>query len=200
MQGTIFEERLAGAFKKALQSGTVAISTLATGSQTKDRYGREPVLILTRNEVVQLYLLRAGLTRFVGFPGMAGEAVRASFLEAEEEARSTEAGLWKDPRYSVFSAETAPERDGFAIVEGKPIGTAHTRSMVYLNFGEDWRTDFTAAIEPGLLKTDAWAGWDIDALVGRKLRLRGWMRPYNGAFMTLTGPDQIEILTSGPAD
>lgn len=195
MHGTDFEKRLDGLFRTLVQAGGITIAPVSDKTAATDRYGRESVLIvLSQGEPVQLPLLRAGLTRFIGFAGTANADLRDVFLQAESEARSEGKGLWADPWYRVFKQETAPQRDGFALVEGIPLAVAHTRSMVYLNFGEDWRTDFTAAIEPRLLKTDAWDGWDLDALVGKKLRLRGWMRRYNGAFMTLTSPDQIEIL------
>ncbi|MEQ9489625.1 MAG: thermonuclease family protein [Alphaproteobacteria bacterium] len=195
MYGTGFEDRLAGLFRTLVQAGDVTIVPVADEALVTDRHGREPaLLILPRGEAVQLPLLRAGLTRFTGFSGDVNGDLRDVLLQAESEARSAERGLWSDSRFKVFTPETAPQRDGFTLVEGVPLAVARTRSMVYLNFGEDWRTDFTAAIEPRLLKNDAWDGWDLEALVGRTLRLRGWMRRYNGAFMTLTSPDQIEIL------
>lgn len=194
MYGTVFEKRLAGAFQKVVLDNPVQIAPLTQDAQMLDRHGRETALIVVRGEPVQLYLLRAGLTRFIGFSGVADEPLLAAFLAAEASARSSGKGLWSDPWYTVFTPETAPQRDGFAVVEGSPIVVAHTRSMVYLNFGDDWRTDFTAAIETSVLKSKAWEGWDVDTLVGKPLRLRGWMRRYNGAFMTLTNPDQIEIL------
>ncbi len=194
MPGTGFEYRLAGLFRSLVPPGDYAISRVSPDGPVPDRHGREPVLlILTQGEPAQLPLLEAGLTRFIGFSGAGDAAIRALFLKAEAQARSAGKGLWADPRFVVFTPETAPQRDGFAVVEGVVLAVARTRSMVYLNFGADWRTDFTAAIEPRLLKTDAWADWDIDTLTGRTVRLRGWMRPYNGAFMTLISPDQIEL-------
>jgi len=195
MHGTVFEKRLDGAFQKVLLAHPVQITPLARDGQIRDRHGRESALIVVQGKPVQLYLLRAGLTRFTGFPSSVDDGLRMAFLAAESEARSGGKGLWGDPWYSVFTPETAPQRDGFAVVEGTPILVAHTRSMVYLNFGDDWRTDFTAGIETSVLKSKIWDGWDVDTLVGRPLRLRGWMRRYNGAFMTLTNPDQIEILS-----
>lgn len=194
MHGTVFEKRLAGAFRKVTLDNPVQITSLIQGIQMLDRHGREAALILVQREPVQLYLLRAGLTRYIGFSDVADQSLRTAFLAAEAEARSGGKGLWGDPWYAVFTPETAPQRDGFAVVEGSPIVVARTRSMVYLNFGDDWRTDFTAGIDTSVLKSNAWEGWDVDTLVGKPLRLRGWMRRYNGAFMTLTDPDQIEIL------
>lgn len=193
MQGTPFEKRLAGAFRKSL---TNDVFVEPTGSRTDpDRHGRIPALILTRGEPVQLWLLRSGLTRFTGFQtGVKPETLR-QFREAEREARLEKKGLWNDPWHSVFTPDTVPLRHGFAVVEGTPLEVAHTRSMIYLNFGDDWRNDFTVGIAPRILKTNRWSGWDVDSLTGKRLRVRGWMRAYNGAFMTVTSPDQIEVLT-----
>ncbi len=74
------------------------------------------------------------------------------------------------------------------------VAAAVVRGRVYLNFGPDWRTDFTIAIAPrdrrrftraGLLPGD----WD-----GRRLRVRGWLKRYNGPMIEATHPEQIELL------
>jgi hypothetical protein len=76
---------------------------------------------------------------------------------------------------------------------------------VFLNFGEDWRDDFTAGVtarlQPGdLPKAADGPTLSIYDLEGRMLRLRGVVRRYNGPFMEIVSGDQIELVTEIQAD
>lgn len=77
----------------------------------------------------------------------------------------------------------------------KVVRTART---TFINFGPDWRTDFTAAINNSRRRHFRNLGVSLQELVGKNIRLRGWIRPYNGPFMELESWTQIEIL--GPQE
>jgi len=68
------------------------------------------------------------------------------------------------------------------------------RGTVYLNTGADWRNDFTARLERPAVSLFAEAGRDVAALKGKRVRIRGWLRLYNGPFIDVTHPQQIEVL------
>jgi hypothetical protein len=82
----------------------------------------------------------------------------------------------------------------FQIIEGAVKDTARVRGRVYLNFGEDYRTDFTASIAPEVMKAFTADKLDLLALKGRSVRVRGYLRDFNGPSMDLTHPEQIEVL------
>lgn len=65
---------------------------------------------------------------------------------------------------------------------------------MYLNFGADWRTDFTITIAARDLKLFEQAGLDLFALEGRTVRVRGWLDSYNGPAIEADHPEQIEVL------
>ena len=68
------------------------------------------------------------------------------------------------------------------------------RGRFYLDFGADWRRDFTVAIALGDRARFRAAGLDPAGLEGATLRVRGWMRRLNGPMIEATHPEQIERL------
>ena len=86
------------------------------------------------------------------------------------------------------------------------VSAARVRGRLYLNFGDDWRTDFTVTVAPGdarLFDDDpVWAplldaAGGLAGLADRRVRVRGWLGRYNGPEITLTHPEQIEFLDNG---
>lgn len=124
------------------------------------------------------------------------DALRRRLFALETQARDARRGHWKTGRFRIHDAtHYRGPRDAYAIVTGRPLAIARRRNFLFLNFGEDWTEDFTAAIARRDLK--AFRGFDLDALEGRRLRLRGHIRWWNGPFMELSDPGQIEILQDG---
>jgi hypothetical protein len=80
------------------------------------------------------------------------------------------------------------------------VDRARVRDRIYLNFGPDWRTDFTVSIETRLLKTFEKAALDPMDLKGRKIRVRGWIESRNGPSIDVTHPEQIEVLPEQPPE
>lgn len=81
-------------------------------------------------------------------PETTEETFIAQFLKTEAEARKKDAGLWVEPAYSVCDALDANSCVGaYRLVEGIVKKTASPRSRTYLNFGDDYRTDFTATLK-----------------------------------------------------
>ena len=71
------------------------------------------------------------------------------------------------------------------------MNVGETKRTIYLNFGEDYRTDFTALIR----RSDA-AGWGdgLKDLAGVSVRIRGVMEAWNGGLIRIEHPGQIERL------
>ncbi len=74
------------------------------------------------------------------------------------------------------------------------MDAASVRARSYLNFSADWRTDFTAVVGADARKLFEESGIDIISLSGRPVRVRGWVRSYNGPMISVTHPEQIEVL------
>ncbi len=68
------------------------------------------------------------------------------------------------------------------------------RGRGYLNFGEDWKTDFTIYLSPRTRRLFEREGLDIEDFEGHVVRVRGWLDSYNGPEIEATHPEQIEVL------
>ena len=165
------------------------------GGARRDRHGRHLAQLYTPDGTwVQGALLAGGFARVYSFPD--NRAVVAEMLALEREARSHRRGIWGDPFYRVLTPDQAAAHiDTFQLVEGKVQNVAVVRGRAYLNFGPDWRTDFTVAIEPADMRVFRDAGLDPRALEGRRVRVRGWLKSMNGPMIQATHPEQIEILS-----
>jgi len=168
---------------------------LGYGGRRLDRHGRTLAHIFDADvgTWIQGALLEAGLTRVDSFAD--NRALVAKMLALERTARTAHHGIWADPFYAPRSAATAGDHlGGFELVEGRVLETAEVRGTVYLNFGADWRSDFTVAIGRAARKTFAASGVDPLAYAGRLIRVRGWLKSYNGPMIEATHPEQIEVL------
>lgn len=179
---------------KALQGRSVSVA-LEGGPQ--DRYGRLTAQIYVDGLWLQEELLATGRVR--AMPDLAALACTDALLEAESTARALDAGFWGDGRFSVLTPEelVANER-GFAgtfqIVEGRVLSVGDFRGRYFLNFGEDYQTDFTVTVAPEDMRNFRASNFDLDTLEGRRVRVRGWLESYNGPNMPIATPSAIELL------
>ena len=169
------------------------------GGARRDRHGRVLAhLVTARGDWLQGRMLEAGLARVYTFEDNRAKA--REMLALESEARAARQGLWAHPFYRVREADELARSDweraldSFVIVEGRVLQVGETRERTYLNFGEDWKADFTASVASGDRALFRRSGFDLGALEGAHVRVRGWLRPYNGPALELTHPEQIEIL------
>ncbi len=147
-------------------------------------------IVTKRDELwVNGALLTQGLTRVYTAPN-APELINEMY-EAENLARQAQLGLWASS--AVLTPEQTNEAIGkLVIVEGIVEKTASVKNNVYLNFGENWKTDFTIMITPALRKKLARRGVDPLSLSGKNLRVRGYLREYNGPLIELEAAEHLE--------
>lgn len=202
---------LAAEARDALSAMTLGKTvSLHHGGRRDDRHGRILAHVFVAGGDgaslwLQQELLRLGLARVYTFRD--NRACAAELLAVEGEARQARRGIWADPFYEIRDAadEQALDRlhGRFELVEGRVMSAAVVRGRIYLNFGEDWRRDFTVTVAPRdarlFLDDPIWrtlldAADGQPGLEGRRVRVRGWLGRYNGPEMTLTHPEQIELL------
>jgi micrococcal nuclease len=189
---------LAGEAKAKLEALTNGKTvTLHYGGAREDRHGRL-LAHLTASDGkpeeswAQGEMLRAGLARVYSFPD--NRALVAEMLALEREARAARRGIWRDPYYRIRNPEeTGRDIETFQLVEGRVLQVAALKDRVYLNFGPDYRTDFTIAIARRDLKLFG-RGFDGKTLEGRTIRVRGWLKSINGPMIEATHPEQLEVL------
>lgn len=187
---------LAGQAISALESLVLGRAvTLHYGGRESDRHGRRLAqLSLADGSWVQGILLRRGMARVRSFAD--NRALVHEMLEQERAARAARRGIWSHPAYAIRSARIERSDLGTVqIVEDRVREVAEVRGKVYLNFGADWRTDFTVVLDRHAAARFRRAGLEPLALRDRRIRVRGWLDDYNGPMIAATHPEQIELLT-----
>lgn len=172
----------------------------------RDRYDR--VLAQVFDEAgawLQGALLEAGLARAYSYED--NRACIEAMLKLEQAARAERRGLWRFRAFRPLDAanpeEIARQTYRFALVEGQVLQTGGGGKWTFVNFSTDWKRDFTIAIERKWAKALAGEGFDLAALAGKRVRVRGYIERWNGPLIKVTHKEQIELiddqLASGPA-
>ncbi len=119
----------------------------------------------------------------------------------ENEAISAGKGLWaKDSRHRLLQADAPIESLGrITVVEGTVQKISTLSNTTYLNFGPDWRKDFTIGIPTAIRQKMIRQNIDPFRLQGQKLRVRGWIREYNGPYIELEHPVLLQRIESNDA-
>lgn len=190
---------LAEAAKAALAAAIKGEALRLWGQNAEpDRYGRLTVHIQRPSDGawVQELLLNAGHARVRPAPGDDARARR--LLAAEDQARRAGRGIWTTRVYAVRAATDAEAlaRDigQLTVAEGAPQRVETRSGKTYLDFGDDWRRDFTVAAAGPVARALKKDGLDLAALVGRKLRVRGWPEWRFGPQIDITVPAQLELI------
>ena len=166
---------------------------LAYGGLRRDRYGRALAQVYRADGLwLQGAMIEDGHARVYSFAD--NRACARGLLALEAQARAERRGIWRLDAYRLRDAESlGADIDTYQIVEAPVLQAADVRGRVFLNFGPDRTTDFTATVAPRDTDLFAAAGIDLLALEGRVVRLRGWLTSWNGPNMELTHPEQVEL-------
>ena len=174
---------------------------LWSGGADEDRHGRRLAHTYVRDGQggtiwFQGEMLRRGLARVYSFPD--NRVCVESLLAHEAAAREEGRGMWALDTYRIVNAnelERLNAREGsYELVEGRVLDAKLINGRAYLNFGTNYRDDFTVTISPRDMKLFRDAGIDPAGYEGRVVRARGWVRLFNGPSIDATHPEQIEIV------
>ena len=138
-----------------------------------------------------------------------GRTDLTKLIAAENHAISQRSGIWSDrsPGRAYFVAadqgNTGLPRvhdaiGRFVLVEGILRAVEHQEWRTYLNFGSDWRRDFTIALEDDVRRRlakdpspdDAFSDW-----TGQKIRVRGIVENRGGPYIAVDNPDWLCLMT-----
>lgn len=188
---------LAQVAKQALEDLTAGQRIkLYVDGNGQDRYGRVLAQAVREDRLwLQGEMVRRGLARVYTFSD--NRSMAAALLLKESEAREEGLGIWSLAYYAVRDSE--PENleryfGTFQLIEGTVVEAARVRGRVYLNFGADYRTDFTASLDRQSDRLFQQSDLDPLTFKGQRLRVRGWVKDFNGPLIDITHPEQIEIL------
>lgn len=172
--------------------------TMRFGGAKMDRHGRHLAhLFLNDGTWLQGRMLQRGMARVYSFPD--NRALVNEMHALEQEARNANRGIWAHPFYALRAA--TPEALGrftgtFQVIEGRVAETARVKGTTFLNFGENWRDDFTITLNNRAHRLFLKNAIDPLTLKGQILRVRGWLKKRNGPAINATHPEQIEIVTA----
>lgn len=176
--------------------------TVQSGPQKKDKFDRLLGHVFLENgSWVNGTLVRDGYAHVYTF---AENAVYGPQLLAyEAQARVAKRGIWALPNWQTRrAADCCAKADigTFKLVQGTVKAAAHVKTAsggrTYLNFGDDWRTDFSLFVADKDSKWFKKAGIvNIgDYYRGKTVRMRGFLQPVNGVLVRVTHPNQLEIM------
>jgi len=185
-----------------------ALARLATGSEVELRFGGRrtdrhdqllaQAFVVKDDERIWLQdeMIGRGLARVYSLAD--NTACTRELLDREAEARERRLGVWDSWAYRIQDATDLKRLDRlmhtYQLVEGTVTAVGEGQKWIYLNFAEDWRSDFTISVERRNLSAFTDAGIDLKMLAGKKLRVRGWLQWRNGPMIVATHPEQIEFL------
>ena len=167
------------------------------GGRRGDRHGRHLAhVVLADGTWLQGAMVLAGLARVYTF--IDNRSLIGDLLMREEVARGMERNIWTHPYYAVRSARHVrallDRLNHFELVEGEVLEAQARRQRWYLNFGERWREDFTVTIDREHDPVFDDSGFDLSALRGAHIRVRGWMMNDGGPMIRVDHPEAIEVL------
>jgi len=171
--------------------------TLEIAISAAERDGRIAAQVSAGGVWVQGTLLARGLARVRTAPHDTMRA--AAMLAAETRSRRSRSGMWGTRVYAVRDAVDIAALRGdagsFQVVVGTVRHASRRSDGVYLDFGEDWRTDTTARLDRDAVRRFIAGGVMPLTLAGRRVRLRGWVENRRGPQIAITHPEQIEVLS-----
>jgi hypothetical protein len=174
------------------------ISAKNRASSKTDRYGRLSLfpVRLSEHSVINLQdiLLETGLAR--ANPASLSIACARRLLKKEEEARRNLRGLWAQDIYKIKSAKAVPLSNTistYQLIKGTIVSLSRNPNKTsYLNFGHNWKTDFTVTLSARNLKLWEQQGHSLDELKGQTVYVRGWIENRDGALIRIRHPQQLQ--------
>lgn len=183
--------------KDMLEGESVMLYQTKTGDWGRvNRMGHKLMHIERQSDKVwvQGALLALGLAQVK--TGQRNPEMAAQMYALETKARASKIGIWEDGHSAVITPEETPEHlNSFQIVEGRVESVATRNNRTYVNFGKDWRTDFTVSITSGDRRRFLKAVVNPMDWGGKTIRVRGWIDEYNGPYIQITHPEAVEILS-----
>jgi endonuclease YncB( thermonuclease family) len=191
---------LAPEARAALESLTLGKRVeLRYGGERIDRHGRKLAHLFVESDGplwVQGEMVRRGLARTYSFAD--NRSCVRELQSREATARTGRRGIWTNGYYRLRDAAEPAALlrlvDTYQLVEGRVLAAADVRGRIFLNFGPNYRDDFTAVVAPGDARRFRGGPIDLLALEGRRVRVRGWLENHNGPSIDVTHPEQIEII------
>lgn len=111
----------------------------------------------------------------------------ASLTALEDEARNKKIGLWQDPTFFVLDHHKSCV-SCFGIISGKVINITEKKETTFINFGDDWKTDFTL-----MVSKDIWEDhYKSKIQMSDTIETRGFIEHYYGPMIKIEHKNLIK--------
>jgi endonuclease YncB( thermonuclease family) len=165
--------------------------SLVLDVEQKDKYGRLLAYCFVDNIFVNERILEEGLGMLYTRP----PNVRYTeiLVAAQKKARENQKGLWQGENF-IYAKDAYKYINQMATVEGRVIKVAESSNVVYLNFGKNYKDDFTVVIFRSDLPSFIAAGISPARFKDKVVQVTGKIKEYNGPEIIVRHPSQIEIV------
>lgn len=164
-------------------------------AEPRDRYGRVLAWVYADSLLVNAELLKEGLARTFIIPPCGLERAD-EFKRYQDEAKGKGVGIWTNWEQDIISADQAHRFIGHARwVRGKVVETYDSGKAVFLNFGADYRKDFTIVIFREDLIYFERIGIDPRRFYkDKEVLVYGHIKEHNGPEIIVETPWEIEVI------
>ncbi|WP_156453140.1 hypothetical protein [Polycladidibacter stylochi] len=159
-----------------------------------DRWGRKVItLCFEKGTCFSKWLLTNGLA--VVSPQELDTECIDRLLSYEKAGFAKISRTWRKT-YIVSTEKNNLEelRGKFIIAEGKVVTVGKRRKYTYLNFGKRWTEDFTGIIQVRSIAKKFGKSWPAEALIGKRVQIRGILQMNMGPEIKIFHPGQLEVL------
>jgi micrococcal nuclease len=188
----LYEE--ARAFQEKILRGS-RVQIRVCKEEPKDGYGRTLALVYKGNVDVGEQLLRYGYARTL-FIGHCGDTVAGAYRKLERGAFRVGLGIWSlQEEREVDHSEADRFMGSLMSVTGRVLNVHSGPKAHHLNFGNNYREDFTVVVFredlPGLLEEGL---QPLTEYAGRVVKATGVIKEYNGPQIIVESADQLTLL------
>ena len=175
--------------RKLVQGKTVRIEF---DIQNKDKYGRLLGYCFVGDTFVNAKLIEEGYAVIYTYPPNVKYA--DLFASLQRGARQEKRGLWGS--YEVIDhAQAQHYLNQIRTVRGRVLGTYKSSKCLFLNFGRNYRIDFTVVIFANSLSAFYNKGINPETFYeGKVVEVSGRIREYNGPEIIVNSPHEIDIV------
>ena len=157
-----------------------------------DRYGRLLGYCFVDDTFVNARLIEEGFATLYTWPPNIKYV--DLLVNSQKKARQEKKGLW-GAYETIHHTQANQYINQIRTVEGKVVNTYQSPKCVFLNFGSNYRTDFTVVIFNNVLASFHEKGIDpLTFYKGKRIRLSGRIREYNGPEIIVNTPHEIQVI------
>jgi micrococcal nuclease len=148
-----------------------------------DRYGRTRI-----TSDIEDAMLRDGVSILYASAG----DIPTSQRVAEAAARGAKHGVWASEALLLTPEAALKATRGFHVIEGTITRIYEGKSATYINFGQDWHSDFSITIYAKQRRS--MKAFLASLTAGDRVRVRGSIIDENGPMIRLNHPANLEHL------